>query len=455
MKTKNKININLLAIILLLGLGLRLINLNQSFWLDEAISAKVAQIPFSQIGQFIKGDFNPPLYYYIINLWENIFGASEFSLRIPSLVFGLGAIWLTFMIGRFFLDKHAKLAALLLATAPLHIYYSQEARAYSLTVFTVLTAAYFFIKSLKNKKYWICFAFFLPIMVFSHYQSLLFLPVFGIIFWWENNKKNYHHQWRTWQIFLISFSPLLMLFLFYWPIFQKQLTMGQGSNIKNFLLLPIKFVIGRIDIGDNILHKIIVGTLTVFFWALAGLGTIKSFRHKRLFFPTACFLPLTIGIGLSFFLPIFSYFRFLYLLPFFYLLVIEGLKSFGKKTQKIIFIILLTINLLCSFIYLFNKNYHRENWRLAVKILQENYPQQPVFIHSKINTAFHYYNNGELKTIDKDEFIHYNEVNLISYGLPIFDPDDKIREKLKDLNFNLTWGDSFNRVGVEKWKKQI
>jgi len=453
-----------LFVIILLGLVLRLFSLHQSFWLDEAISAKIARMPFSQINQFIKSDFNPPLYYYIINLWENIFGTSEISLRIPSLIFGLGAIGLIFIIGRLFLNYHTKLSALLLATAPLHIYYSQEARAYSLTVFTVLATAYFFLKSLNNKKYYILWSLSLPIMIFSHYQTFFFLPVFGIIFWWENNKKSYLNRWRIWRPFLISLLPLLILFLFYRPIFQKQLLAGQGigdgwqkiigqGSIKNFLLLPVKFVIGRIDIGGNIFHSIIAGSLTILFWTLAGLGTIKSFCCKQLFLPIACFLPLIIGIIFSFFLPIFSYFRFLYLLPFFYLLVIKGLKHFERKTQKIIFIILLIINLSCSFTYLLNKNCHRENWRLAVEILQKNYPQQPVFVHSKIDTAFYYYNNGQLKTINENEFEKYNEVNLISYGLPIFDPKDKIRGKLRDLNFNLTWGDSFNRVGIEKWKK--
>jgi len=55
--------------------------------------------------------------------------------------------------------------------------------------------------------------------------------------------------------------------------------------------------------------------------------------------------------------------------------------------------------------------------------------------------------------IKANEFGQYSRINLISYGLPIFDPQNKIRSKLKNLGFKLVWGDSFNSVGIEEWEK--
>ncbi|PIV70851.1 glycosyl transferase family 39, partial [Candidatus Roizmanbacteria bacterium CG17_big_fil_post_rev_8_21_14_2_50_39_7] len=56
-----------ITIILIFAFFLRLINLDQSLWLDETIVVKVVQtIPFHLIPfQFSPGDFHPPLYYLV------------------------------------------------------------------------------------------------------------------------------------------------------------------------------------------------------------------------------------------------------------------------------------------------------------------------------------------------------------------------------------------------------
>lgn len=63
----------MIYIILILALVLRLINLNQSLWLDEAVQAITAQNSFSYIFQEITGDFHPPFFsFFNAFLGENI-----------------------------------------------------------------------------------------------------------------------------------------------------------------------------------------------------------------------------------------------------------------------------------------------------------------------------------------------------------------------------------------------
>ena len=45
-------------------------------------------------------------------------------------------------------------------------------------------------------------------------------------------------------------------------------------------------------------------------------------------------------------------------------------------------------------------------------------------------------------------------IYIVSYGLEIFDPQDQIRSTLKTNDYQLTQGDSFNKVGIEKWEKK-
>src|SRR5687767_8667960 len=138
----------MIYLILLFSGLLRLISINQSLWLDEATSALVAQMSFSDIFiKFLPGDFHPPLYYLVLKIWAGIFGYSEISLRLPSVIFGICTVYVIYLLGKEMFNKKVGLiASLLLATSGLNIYYSQEARMYSLATLLVSLLVYFFIK---------------------------------------------------------------------------------------------------------------------------------------------------------------------------------------------------------------------------------------------------------------------------------------------------------------------
>ena len=88
--------------ILLFAIILRVINLNQSFWLDEAISGLAAR-DYSFVGSikdFLPGDTHPPLYYLLLKFWTNIFGFSEISMRNLSVIFGVATVYVVYLLGR-------------------------------------------------------------------------------------------------------------------------------------------------------------------------------------------------------------------------------------------------------------------------------------------------------------------------------------------------------------------
>ncbi|MFA6602424.1 MAG: hypothetical protein WCT01_01340, partial [Candidatus Shapirobacteria bacterium] len=78
-----------LSLIIGLGLVLRLISLDQSLWLDEAITAQVAKkTPTEIVSQFSVADFHPPTYYWLMAGWSRVCQNSEVCLRLPSVIFG-------------------------------------------------------------------------------------------------------------------------------------------------------------------------------------------------------------------------------------------------------------------------------------------------------------------------------------------------------------------------------
>src|SRR3989344_8120801 len=99
-----KVNIMNIAIfvILLVAFLIRLISLNQSLWLDEAVVANnILRYSYLEIiTKFAPTDFHPPLYYLFMKLWTSFFGLSEVALRFPSITFSLLTGVVIYLISR-------------------------------------------------------------------------------------------------------------------------------------------------------------------------------------------------------------------------------------------------------------------------------------------------------------------------------------------------------------------
>src|SRR3989344_5285403 len=167
--------------IVFLAFLLRIINLNQGFWLDEAISALVVKNYsfFGIIKDFLPGDTHPPFYYLLLKIWSMVFGYGEVPLRILSVFFGVSTLYIVYLIGVKLVDKKTGIiASIMLATSPLHIYYSQEVRMYALSTLTIAVLLYSYIV-LERGTYarnWIVFSLTLLFIGLTDYLPLLIIP---------------------------------------------------------------------------------------------------------------------------------------------------------------------------------------------------------------------------------------------------------------------------------------
>lgn len=120
--------------ILLLAAGLRFYRLDaQSFWNDEGNAIRAAQRSIPLVIAAAAGDIHPPGYYLLLHFWRIPTGDSEFAVRALSVYTGLLTVALTGRLGRRMLGAGVGAgAAFLAAISPLAVYYSQEARMYSL-----------------------------------------------------------------------------------------------------------------------------------------------------------------------------------------------------------------------------------------------------------------------------------------------------------------------------------
>ncbi|MBI1878125.1 MAG: glycosyltransferase family 39 protein [Chloroflexi bacterium] len=188
-----------LLIVILIALALRLALLGeQSLWYDEGVTWLLSQKPPGELLQWTAADIQPPLYYLLVWETDALFGHSEWALRFPSVIFGVLAVPLIYILARRLfpvmlpgsLASAPLLAAAFLAISPLMVYYAQEARMYTLLVFEATLASYLLLKTLQAPPGLSSFVFRYPAAVayiltgvaalYTHYFAAFLLVAHGL-----------------------------------------------------------------------------------------------------------------------------------------------------------------------------------------------------------------------------------------------------------------------------------
>ena len=383
----------MIYLILVLGLVLRLIGLRQSLWLDEAIGAlAVRDLSYREIfTSFLVVDNHPPLYYLLLKFWTTVFGYSEISLRMPSVIFGLGTIYMTYLLGKklFNSEKGSLVSTILLSTSQFHVYYSQEARMYSMVAFFAVLAVYSFLhlfEDRSNFKYWLLFSSSITVMVFTDYMPVFLLPVFFVYAIFKKRKMNW------WYKFILSFVPIILAGIIWFPIFQKQSaggawlmktlpewkTLAGGANIKQLLLVWMKFTLGRISLADKTFYYLFTVVASIPF-AILVTNALRPYKKNGFLF-LWLLLPLTVSFLVSLFFPAFIYFRLLFVLPAFYLITAMGVGN--MKSGRILAGIIIAINILSCLIYYTDEFQKREMWREAVTYVENRIADNEIVVFS-------------------------------------------------------------------------
>lgn len=71
----------------------------------------ISKMSLSQIVQATGADVYPPLYYFILHYWVALFGTSEVAVRLLSVLFGVLAIPIIYLLGRLLFKEEVGLCA--------------------------------------------------------------------------------------------------------------------------------------------------------------------------------------------------------------------------------------------------------------------------------------------------------------------------------------------------------
>jgi mannosyltransferase len=156
----------------------------QSLWLDEAYSVYLAAHPFPQLLAFVSSsDAHPPLYYLVLHVWM-LFGQSPLTVRGLSAVASLGAVIVTYSVGRSLANSRvAFLSAMLMALSSFQVWYAQEARMYALMTLAVLVAMWAFVNACETQRmlFWVIYTCAMLAAIYLDYTAFF---VYSAVFIW-------------------------------------------------------------------------------------------------------------------------------------------------------------------------------------------------------------------------------------------------------------------------------
>ncbi len=124
---------------------------HKSFWLDEIASVATARLHGSSFWSCIAHqEGNMALYYVLLHGWLR-FGLGEAAVRVLSVIPGVAAVPVMYLLGARVAGKKAGLlAAAFLALNACEVIVSQEARAYSFLVLGVVASTYLFVRVIER-----------------------------------------------------------------------------------------------------------------------------------------------------------------------------------------------------------------------------------------------------------------------------------------------------------------
>ncbi|MFP6584198.1 MAG: glycosyltransferase family 39 protein [Candidatus Hydrogenedentota bacterium] len=204
--------VRILCGILLLAFLIRAVDLpRESLWYDEV--ATIEHLGEPTFGTFLDAvrKWNPkvpPLYLSMEYFWAKLIGSGQISLRILSLIPGMGSIYLGYLLLAKLHSKEAGLlTAYLMAVSATHVYYSLEIRMYSLLLMLLLFSIYSYFRLLetKSRPWWFIHIGTTVAIVWTHQLGLMILPCLALhayFFGFSDHRSKI--VWTAWHTAAVS-----------------------------------------------------------------------------------------------------------------------------------------------------------------------------------------------------------------------------------------------------------
>lgn len=393
----------LLALITLVGILLRFHNYATFSLFNDELSA-LTRLQFSTFNNLIekgvKPDMHPAGVQLLLFLITRLFGNSEAVIRLPFVLAGILAIPLIYAIGKkMFNETAGLLTSSALAVLQYPVYFSQQARPYSLGLLFCLLMVYFLLKIIESGKKGIpvknsWYAGFIlsgVCCMYIHYFSFLFAGIIGLSAFFLVNKT---------QVRPIIYCGMAMVLLGlpHFSIYKHQLMIGGLGGPGGWLGPP----------DENTFRKYIYyifNESNLLYLSFLGLGIVSFIYFRKTLFLsryhliciTYFLLPFLVAYFYSVYVnPVLQFSILIFSFPFFLLFLFSFFPDrLAIKFQTILVVLILSTG--CYSTVLEKKYYTTEHYgvfkELAERTIELNEKYKDINITNTINVFDPYFIN--------------------------------------------------------------
>ena len=435
----------LLMAVVMLGAGLRFYRLTYfDLWYDEVLSIREALNSARFISE-LHASTVAPLYFLVLALWIKIFGFSIYAVRFLSAAPSALSIVLLYLLGKHYFDtKTGLLTALILALAPLHIWYAQEARMYSLSVFFCLLMVYAGMRLEKQQNFcwlmsFVCIAI---VSVYLNYFALFILLACLIL---QHNKMLFaSRRYRTGMILLvIGILPCIFIACLQLHNIQRSFWIHVPQMI-DLQIACANFIAGY---NGTI---VTISASVVLLFGLIFFALIKELKNTQYWFFVCCgVMPIIALFILSQFVPVFVVKALIIFTPFVYLLLVRGF-----FTIPLIWLRVLFLGMVFGIMILSAYNYYkglvpaperfsagvqlRVNIKEAVSFIKEQWREGDIIVHSNVHTLFPFLYAMRAEKDVVYMYLHMPGAQQDKYWRDMYDMDRKFKgSPLKQFQYEV------------------
>ena len=251
MKAKISTEFWVVLSLFMIALWVRFYRLDAASLSDDEIitSLRINHSFLTTIGLLRHSEY-PPFYYAILNLWADIFGKSEWALRLPSALFSGLTVFVVYQIGKELFSKTVGvIAASLLAVSPFAVVFAQNAKMYPLLWLLAAMSFLYFFRYLKDPKTFslVPNTVTLILSCYTMYIGFLFLVTQTVIFMLMAERGRWGKWFKGQLIVVLCVLPWLIWFLCSkHEVWSDLRSPGASFDYPAFFLSSFQWIIGSV-----------------------------------------------------------------------------------------------------------------------------------------------------------------------------------------------------------------
>jgi predicted membrane-bound mannosyltransferase len=425
----DKKNLRIALALVVAALLLRVFRIgSQSLWVDEILTLGKT-IPKSDLNiwDYLRYNIQGPFHSFVVYLFH-LAGSQDAWLRLPSALAGAFSVFFFYRwIGIWLGYPVARLASLLLVCHPLHIYYSQELRAYSfLFLFATMTSFYVHRMLVSDKgSTRIAYAVGMALAALSNFSAAFLFAVHSIIY--VIRKPLSGRPLLRWVV--ISLVILILISPWVYRIYviidvQKLVTpvmpgeIGETERLRGgttvtasaipylFYAFSVGFTLGPSlrDLHTNTSLSSVIGAHWVWlvwvgllFGGVCAAGVWRLARGDLPWRQVALYLLVPLALVLLLCWQNAKAFNVRYVLvslPAYLCVLALGLRALGSRTRKAVTVLVFATLFVSLGNYYFNGSYAKEDVRSAAVYVEKHAAVSDCVVVPTVIEVFEYYFDG-------------------------------------------------------------